>query len=86
MNEEKKDHQSDWSADKGSSESAGKDFDPSDASEKSAPAEPSVKRSVPIGRPVSDDEYRRLKERATKDQAPSGGHAQEDPSHRKRDG
>lgn len=86
MKEEDKGHRSDWSADEGSSESAGKDFNPSDAPDKSAPAEPSVKRSVPIGRPVSEDEYRRLKERATKDPAPSGGHAQEDSSHRKRDG
>jgi hypothetical protein len=86
MKDDDKDRQSEWSADEGSSASTGEDFNPSDAPEPSAPAEPSVKRSIPIGRPVSDNEYRRLKERATKDHAPSGGQAQEDAAHRKRDG
>ncbi len=84
MKEEDKDYQSSCSADESSS--TGEEFNPSDMPESSDPSEPSKTRSVPIGRPVSDEEYRKMKERAAKDNPPSGGHKQEDPSHRKRDG
>lgn len=86
MKEEDKDHQSSCSADESSSASTGKEFNPSDMPESSEPSEPSKKRAVPIGRPVRDEDYRKMKERAAKDKPPSGGHKQEDPSHRKRDG
>jgi hypothetical protein len=86
MKDEEKDHQSSWSADESSSTGTGEDFNPADLPEESAPAEPSTTRAVPIGRPVSDEEYREMKERAAKDKPPSGEHKQEDPSHRKRDG
>jgi hypothetical protein len=84
MKEEDEDHQSSCSAEGNSSRGA--EYNPSDSPDDDSPAEPSATRAVPIGRPVSDEEYRKMKERATKDQPPSGGHTQEDPSHRKRDG
>ena len=68
---------------------AGKPFNPSDLDEdKGASAEPSgPDKAVPIGRPISDEEYSRQKRRARDDDRPSGKrHGQEDPSHRKRDG
>ena len=87
MKEEDKDHQSSSSAVEHSSTGAGEEFNPSDAPDDDATAEPSATRAVPIGRPVSDQEYRKMKERAAKDKTPSYGHAQEDPSQRKkRDG
>lgn len=87
MKEEDKDHQPGCAADEGASTESGADFNPSDAPAADAPAEErSTTRAVPIGRPVSDKEYREMKERARKDNAPSGGHTQEDPAHRKRDG
>jgi hypothetical protein len=85
MKDEEKDHQSSWAADESSSADTGEEFNPSDAPEEIPPAKPSVTRSVPIGRPVSDEEYREQKERAAKRNPPSGGHKQEDPSHPKPD-
>ena len=84
MKEEDKDYQSSCSADESSP--AGEEFSPSDMPESNDSSEPSKKHEVPIGRPVSDEEYRKMKERAAKDNPPSGGHTQEDPSHRKHDG
>ena len=86
MKEEDKDYQSSCSADESSATGAGEEFNPADSPDDNSPAEPSKTRAVPIGRPVSDEEYREMKERAAKDKPPSGGHKQEDPSHRKRDG
>lgn len=68
---------------------AGKPFNPSDLDEdQGASAEPTrPAKAVPIGRPISEDEYSRRKERAREDDRPSGErHEQHDPSHRKRDG
>lgn len=86
MNEEDKDQQSSCSAVGRSSTGAGKEYNPKDSPDDDSMAEPSTTRAVPIGRPVSDEEYRKMKERAAKDKTPSSGHAQEDPSQRKRDG
>ena len=86
MKEEDEDHQPSCSAEGDSSTGAGKEYNPLDSPDDNSPAEPSATRAVPIGRPVSDEEYRKMKERATKDQPPSGGHTQEDPAHRKHDG
>jgi hypothetical protein len=86
LKEQDKDYQSSSSADESSSTSTGEEFNPSDMPESSDPSEPSKTHAVPIGRPVSDEEYRKMKERAAKDNPPSGGHTQEDPSHRERDG
>jgi hypothetical protein len=86
MKEEDTDHQSSCSAEGRSSTGAGEEFNPSESPDDNSPAEPSHKRAVPIGRPVSEEAYRKMKERATKDKPPSGGHTQEDPSHRKHDG
>lgn len=84
MKEEDTDHHSSCSAEGRSS--AGEEFNPAESPDDNSPAEPSHKRSVPIGRPVSEEAYRKMKEKATKDKPPSGGHTQEDPSHRKHDG
>ena len=68
---------------------AGKPFNPSDQDEDAgAPAESSgPTKAVPIGRPISEAEYSRLKQRARDEDLPAGGrHAQEDPAHRTRDG
>lgn len=70
----------------GGAAGAGEAFSPSDISdEEGAPAQPSRPvTAVPIGRPVSDAEYSRLKHRAGTQDAPSGAPSQEDPSRRKR--
>ena len=86
MKEEDKDHQSSPCAGGRSSAGAGKEFNPSDApDDDDSKAEPSTTRAVPIGRPVSDEEYSEMKEKAAKDKTPSSEHAQEDPAQRKRD-
>jgi hypothetical protein len=67
---------------------AGKEFNPSDLDEEAAaPAEPSEPtKAVPIGRPISEAEYDRRKERARDVDLPAGvPDAQEDPAHRERD-
>ena len=67
---------------------AGKPFNPSDLDEEaSSPAEPSEPtKAVPIGRPISDAEYDRRKERARDVDLPADpAGAQHDPAHRDRD-
>jgi hypothetical protein len=68
---------------------AGKDFDPSEHGQReTAPALPSVpSEAVPIGRPISEAEYGRRKERAIDEDLPAGEpQGQQDPAHRERDG
>lgn len=63
---------------------AGKAFSPSDLDEdEGASREPSTPtKALPIGRPISDAEYSRRKERAKDDERRSDGRdEQEDPSH-----
>ena len=86
MKEDKEAHTDSHAGESGTA-SEGKDFNPSDLDE-DAPAESSrPNEAVPIGRPISEAEYSRLKQRARDEDLPSaGGHAQEDPSHRERDG
>lgn len=67
---------------------AGKDFDPSDLGEEAAAPEETSEptKAVPIGRPVSDAEYARLKRRARDVDLPAGGgRAQEDSAGREGD-
>ena len=83
------DDQPTCSAGEGGTAPAGKDFNPSDldqdAGAKSETPEPT--REVPIGRPVSEADYSRLKRRARDEDLPAGKrHAQEDPAHHERDG
>lgn len=68
---------------------AGKEFDPSAHDQgEAAPAVPSEPtKAVPIGRPISEAEYSRRKERARDEDLPAGGpQGQQDPAHRDRDG
>jgi hypothetical protein len=68
---------------------SGKDFNPSDMDEgEAAPAESSEPtKAVPIGRPISEAEYGRRKERARDEDLPPGvPDAQQDPARRGRDG
>ena len=86
---EDEDEQPTCSAGAGGTASAGKPYNPSrqdeDAtapSDTSGPAKP-----VPVGRPISEDEYSRRKERARDEDPPDGGRsAQEDPARREHDG
>lgn len=75
-------------AGQGGTSPAGKDFDPSNLDETaSAPADASEPtKAVPIGRPVSEAEYSRLKQRARDVDLPAGGrHAHEDSAGREGD-
>ncbi|MDQ3803747.1 MAG: hypothetical protein M3416_07975 [Acidobacteriota bacterium] len=86
---EDRDEQPDFVTGGGGSAPAGKDFNPSDLSDDEAAAaeRPSRAEAVPIGRPVTDEQYRRMKERAeSNDSPPDGSHAQEDPAHREHNG
>lgn len=87
MKEEDPDEQDSYAA--GGGGAVGRGFSPSDLEEEDAPpaAPPGPPKAVPIGRPISDAEYTRGKQRARDDDRPSGGrYAQEDPSPRKPDG
>lgn len=82
---EDEDDQPTCSAGAGGVASAGKAFNPSDQDEDaSAPADTSgPPKAVPVGRPISEAEYSRRKERARDEGPPAGGrHAQEDPARR----
>ena len=81
MKEEKED-QAGLPAGRGESANAGESFNPTELKEEKSLPDKSERRSVPIGRSVSEAEYDRLKKRAERGTAPSVGHAQEDPSHR----
>lgn len=89
MKKEERDESETCSAGAGRGESAGESFSPSDLEDEKhgaadEPARPAA--SVPIGRPVSEAEYGRLKERAERETRPStGGSAHEDSSGRKPD-
>jgi hypothetical protein len=68
---------------------AGKDFNPSAHEQgEAAPALPSVpNEAVPIGRPISEAEYGRRKERAQDEDLPAGvPPGQQDPAHHGGDG
>ena len=89
MPEERDEDETTCAAGEGAAAPAGKPFSPYDLDEdRGASAETSrPDKAVPIGRPMSAEEYSRQKERARNEDRPSGGrHEQEDPSHRKRDG
>ena len=86
---EDEDDQTTCSTGAGGTASAGKPYNPSDENEgASAPSGTSgPPQAAPIGRPVSEEEYSRRKERARDEDPPGGGrHAQEDPARRGRDG
>lgn len=76
----KDENQSGWNACEGSSEESGKSVNPKDLPEHDSPATPTKYREVPIGRPITDEQYRKMKEAAEKDKPLSGGKAQVDPS------
>ena len=73
-------NQSGWTACEGVSEESGKTVNPKDLPEDDTPANPTTYREVPIGKPVSDEQYRKMKEAAEKGKPPSGGKSQVDPS------
>lgn len=88
MKEDEEDDQPICSSGAGGTAPAGKIFHPSDPTEDAAaPADTSgPTKAVPIGRPISEAEYSRRKERAADDEPPPGGRpAQEDPAHHERD-
>jgi hypothetical protein len=74
-------NQSDPIPKKGGPADAGKDLrpldKPSDESSDDSTAEP-CSREIPIGRPISDDEYQKLKKEAEKIKPPPASSAQED--------
>ena len=73
-------------ASKGSSSERGRSIDPGKLPTKEQPADRSGGGRVPIGCPVSPEEYKRLKDKAKRGESPSRGKAQEDPAIRRRDG
>ncbi|MGH9766232.1 MAG: hypothetical protein ACREAB_02255 [Blastocatellia bacterium] len=80
MNEKSCD-QSSLGPQQGAPAEAGKHIEPSDIPLEEAPDEGSDKRDkkdIPIGRPISDEEYQKLKEEAEKANPPPAGSAQED--------
>lgn len=56
----------------------GKALDPSNLPSDEPPADEPDSRAIPIGRPVSPEEYRRLKAEAEKTNKPPASSAQED--------
>ena len=71
-------------AHKGDSEQAGREVNPSDLTDEAQPGVPAETRHIPIGLPISQEEYDRLKERAKSDHALPKGKAQQDPAPRRR--
>ncbi len=67
---------------KGRSADTGKSFDPLDLPEDAPMALPRP-RAIPIGQPISQQEYKKLKEKAKKSNPLSRGNAQEDSAARK---
>ena len=65
---------------------AGQSFRPQDLPEAECTPTPAKPRDVPLGLPISEKEYERLKKEAEKDNRLSGGGAQQDPSARRPDG
>ena len=66
----------------GAAENEGKPMDP-----KRLPASeprPATNRAVPIGRPMTDEEYRKAKERARQEKPAKDTKGQEDPSARRK--
>lgn len=66
----------------GAAEDRGKPMDP-----KTLPTggpSPATNRAVPIGRPMTDEEYRKAKERARQAKPAKGTKGQEDPSARRK--
>ena len=86
---EDEDEQPNCSTGAGGTASEGKPYNPSAQDEDAgAPSDTSgPTTAVPIGRPMSEDEYSRRKERARDEDLPADGrHSQEDPARRERDG
>lgn len=71
-------------AHKGDAEQAGREVKPSDLTDEAKPGVPAETRHIPIGLPISQEKYDRLKERAKFDRALPKGKAQRDPASRRR--
>jgi hypothetical protein len=80
MKKDEKENQSGWTACEGASEASGKSVDPKDLPEADTSTAPTTYKEVPVGRPVSDEQYKKMKEAAEKGKPPSGGKSQVDPS------
>lgn len=77
MNKKSSD-QSSLGPQQGSPAEAGKSIQPPDMPLEDAPAEEPGLKDIPIGRPLSDEEYQKLKEAVEKTNLPPTGNAQED--------
>lgn len=69
----------------GTAPAAGASFDPKQGHEEGPPAAGAPSRSVPHGLPISESEYRKLKEEAAKTPGPRAKKAQEDSSTKNED-
>lgn len=74
-----------YHAGSGAAEKAGSDFCPQDLPAADSTPSPAKPRDVPIGLPISQQEYERLKKEAESDNRLSSGGTHEDPSARQPD-
>ncbi|MBD0277324.1 MAG: hypothetical protein ICV81_05090 [Flavisolibacter sp.] len=80
MKNKSRKHKSNWVVSGEGSAEAGKSMNPEQLQDDDASANQTVNKEVPIGLPVSIEEYKKMKEAAKTKTLPSGGKAQVDPS------
>ncbi len=69
-----------YSAGQGAQEGPGKSIEPDSMPDDEAPRDPDTCIEAPIGKPVSEEQYRKMKEAANKKEPPHTTGAQADPS------
>lgn len=80
MQEDRQANETDWTACEGFSEESGKSINPGNLPEDEPSPDPTEYKEIPIGLPISHEQYKALKEVAKKDKPPSQAKGQIDSS------